>query len=85
MQIQALLFKELSTHNPTDGSIFGVLHTHTYTFVRTERQNASHTLLGIQGHMLSPINIHTHWHAHMYRHTHEHGEKALLCSMGVIF
>lgn len=66
MQIQALLFKELSTHNPMDGSIFGVLHSLTHTFVHTERQKASHTLLGIQGRMLSLINIHMEWHIHAH-------------------
>lgn len=86
MQIRALLFKELSTHNPTDGSIFGELHIHTHTHICACRKAECIThSIRIQGHMLSPINIHTNWHAHVYRHTHELREKALLCSMGVIF
>lgn len=72
MQIPALLFKELSTHNPMDDSIFRVLHTHTHSKTHTgvhRQANASHTLLGIQRRMQSHINIHTNWHTRTHTHT----------------
>lgn len=69
MQIQALFFKELSTHNPMDGSIFRV---NTHTLTHTERLNASHTLLGIRGHVLSLINIPTNWHIHAHMRSDTH-------------
>jgi len=74
MQIQALLFKELSTHNPMDGSIFGELrkHTHTHTHTRLYMQKASHTLSGIQGHVVSLINTRIIWHIHTHARTDTH-------------
>lgn len=75
MQIRPFLFKELSTHNPTDGSISEALHkheherahAHTHALGLTERQNASHTLLGGQGHTAISRK-----HLHQLANTHTH-------------
>lgn len=59
MQIQALLFKELSTHNPMDGSIFGVLHTHIQTHICACRK---HSIRNTRAHAIS------HKHSHQLAH-----------------
>lgn len=92
MQIQAFLFKELSTHNPMDGSIFAGPHTHTHTHRKTY-SGIYHTLCSEYKDVISHSTYsHTcaHMHAHMNtnRESHplQHGcyiFSALSCSWAI--